>query len=284
MRILVLGASGMLGNAVMRIFVQDPGTCVFGTVRSASSAKFFDADLAPQFIPHIDVERFEDLIAAMNIARPDVIINCIGVVKQLSDANDPLVALPINSLLPHRLARLAAVGGARLIHMSTDCVFSGNKGLYTEDDAPDAYDLYGRSKLLGEVDYPNAITLRTSIIGHELAGSRSLLNWFLAQEGEVKGFGKAIFSGLPTVEMARIIRDYVIPNAGLSGVYHVSAAPIDKLALLQLIAQTYNKTITIIPSDDLVIDRSLDSSRFHAATGYSPLPWPALVAEMESFR
>ncbi len=284
MRVLVLGASGMLGNAVMRIFASDQKFDVFGTIRSPTWTRYFGETLQPNLIPHIDVERFEDLMAAVNLSRPDVIINCVGVVKQLSDASDPLAALPINSLLPHRLARLADVAGARLVHLSTDCVFSGAQGLYTEDDFPDAYDLYGRSKLIGEVDYANAVTLRTSIIGHELAGSRSLLNWFLAQEGEVKGFRKAIFSGLPTVEMARIIRDYVIPKPELRGVYHVSAEPIDKLALLELVAKAYRKSIAIIPSDDLVIDRSLNSNRFRTATGYRPAPWPELVAAMEQFR
>ena len=284
MRVLVLGASGMLGNAVMRTFSSDENLDVFGTVRSPASAKFFDETLQSKLIPYVDVERFEDLMGAIKLSRPQMIINCVGVVKQLSDASDPLVAVPINSLLPHRLARLADVAGARLVHLSTDCVFSGSRGEYTEDDFPDAQDLYGRSKLIGEVDYDNAVTLRTSIIGHELAGARSLLNWFLAQEGEVKGFGKAIFSGLPTVEMARIIRDYVIPNPELRGVYHVSADPISKLDLLELVAKAYRKSITINPSDDLVIDRSLDSSRFRTATGYSPAPWPALVAAMEEFR
>lgn len=284
MRVLVLGASGMLGNAVMRVFSAEHAYEVFGTIRNPSSASSFDDGLHDRLIAHVNVESFEDLIAAVKFSRAQVIINCVGVVKQLSDANDPLVALPINSILPHRLARLADIAGARLIHLSTDCVFSGAKGNYTEADTPDAYDLYGRSKLIGEVDYENAVTLRTSIIGHELSGSRSLLNWFLAQEGEVKGFSKAIFSGLPTVEMARIIRDYVIPNPGLRGVYHVSADPISKLDLLELVAKAYGTSTTITPSDDLVIDRSLNSHRFREATGYSPAPWPALVAAMEEFR
>ena len=210
-------------------------------------------------------------------------VNCIGVVKQLAEADDPLFAIPINSVLPHRLARLAQAVGARFVHCSTDCVFDGKKGMYTEADFPDATDLYGRSKFLGEVDYENAITLRTSIVGHELSSAHGLVNWFLAQEGPVRGFTKAIFSGLPTVELARVIRDAVLPNPSLRGLYHVSAAPIAKFDLLRLVADAYGRGTTITPDDSLVLDRSLDSSRFRSATGYVPAPWPALVRAMRDF-
>ena len=189
----------------------------------------------------------------------------------------------INALLPHRLARLCEVTGARLVHMGTDCVFSGAKGMYTEADASDAKDLYGRSKYLGEVDYPHAITLRTSIIGHELNGSRSLVGWFLAQEGSVKGFKRAIFSGLPTVEIARLIRDYVIPYPDLHGLYHVSAEPINKFDLLTLVANHYGKSIDILRDETFVIDRSLDSTRFRAVTGFHPAPWDELIRVMHNF-
>jgi dTDP-4-dehydrorhamnose reductase len=186
-------------------------------------------------------------------------------------------------MLPHRLARVCGLVGARLVHVSTDCVFSGAKGGYIEADFADADDLYGRSKYLGEVDYPHAVTLRTSIIGHELDGARSLLCWFLAQGSSVRGFTRAVFSGLPTVELARVIRDYVLPAPALRGLYHVSSAPINKYELLGLIAKTYGKSIDITPQDEPVIDRSLDSTRFRAATGYSPPPWPDLIEQMRAF-
>ena len=173
---------------------------------------------------------------------------------------------------------------ARFIHMSTDCVFSGRDGLYRESDFADADDLYGRSKYLGEVDYPNAITLRTSIIGHELGGgARSLVGWFLAQDGSVQGYSKAIFSGLPTVELARVIKDYVLPRPEMNGLWHVSAEPIDKLELLRLVAKAYGKQIEIRPDDSVRIDRSLNSDRFRAETGFEPLPWPELVRSMCNF-
>ena len=134
-----------------------------------------------------------------------------------------------------------------------------------------------------EVDYPHSITLRTSIIGHEIAGTRSLLGWFLAQEGSVKGYTRAIFSGLPTVEVARVIRDHVIPYSDLSGVYHLASDPINKFDLLKLVAQTYKKNIHIIADDQLVINRSLDATRFRLATGYVPQPWPELIRSMHKF-
>lgn len=282
-KVLVLGATGMLGNAVLRLFAQSDGFEVVGSARSSSALRLLPSELSDRLICGLDVENMDDLIRLFIKSRPDVVINCIGLVKQLAEADDPLLAIPINALLPHRLARLCDVAGARLVHMSTDCVFSGAKGMYTEADVSDAKDLYGRIKYLGEVDYPNAITLRTSIIGHELSGAHSLVGWFLAQQGSARGFRRAIFSGLPTVELARVIRDHVLPHPELHGVYHVSAEPINKFDLLALIAGAYGKKIDITPDDKLVIDRSLDSSIFRAATGYQPQAWPELVKRMHEF-
>lgn len=283
MRVMVLGVSGMLGNAVYRVLSDNPGLKVFGTARSESARNHFSPALAEQLVFGVDVESQDSLIKAFGTIQPDVVVNCVGLVKQLVDANDPLLAVPINTLLPHRLAALCKATDARLVHISTDCVFSGTKGGYLESDFPDAYDLYGRSKFLGEVDYPHAITLRTSIIGKELSGQRSLVGWFLAQEGSVKGFTGAIFSGLPTMELARVITDYVLPHPELQGLYHVSAQPINKYDLLRLVADVYGKHIDVVPSDELSIDRSLDSSRFRAATGYVAPAWPALVKYMYEF-
>lgn len=275
----------MLGNAVLRFFAKNLEYEVHGTVRNWSSVRELQ-NMAPSagFVSGVDVESLDSLTRMFATVQPDVVINCIGIVKQLADANDPLIALPINALLPHRLARLAQVAGARLVHMSTDCVFSGTKGNYVESDLPDAYDLYGRSKLLGEVDYPNAVTLRTSIIGHELTGNRSLIDWFLSQTTEVQGYKNAIFSGLPTVEIARIIHDHVIPNPDLHGLYHVSAEPINKFDLLSLVSKEYGKKIEIRQKDDFVIDRSLNSGRFRSATGFKPQPWVELIRRMHEFR
>jgi dTDP-4-dehydrorhamnose reductase len=283
MKVLVLGATGMLGNAVLRYFARRRQHTVAATVRSHASAGSVPQDVRELLIEGVDVENFDTVTRAFGQFRPQVVINCVGLVKQLAAVDDPLNALPINSLLPHRLARLCAATGARLIHISTDCVFSGSKGEYVEADAPDAQDLYGRSKFLGEVDYAHAVTLRTSIIGHELGPAHGLVGWFLAQQGQVRGYTKAIFSGLPTVELARVIHDFVLPVPALRGVYHVSAAAIDKHALLQLVARVYGKDIAIVPDETVVVDRSLDSRRFRAATGYVPPTWDALVVQMHEF-
>ena len=283
MKVLVLGSSGMLGNAVFRLFLESPGFQVTGTVRSERSKSYFDCKAQNNLLTGVDVENTDSLVRLFGAEKPDVVINCIGLVKQLAEADDPLVAITINSLLPHRLARLCAVIDARFVHMSTDCVYSGEKGAYVESDQSDAKDLYGRSKYLGEVDYPNAITLRTSIIGHELDGARSLIGWFLAQSGAVCGYKNAIFSGLPTVEIARIIRDFILPNPSLHGTYHLSADPINKYDLLGIVAKAYNKQIEIRVDEKLVIDRSLDSSKFRAETGFKPKLWPELVSSMKVF-
>jgi dTDP-4-dehydrorhamnose reductase len=284
MKILVLGASGMLGHAMMSVLSERKDWQVSGTLRSDAAKRYFSEAVAQNLIAGVDVENNDALVKVFGRVKPDCVINCVGLIKQLADHDDPLVAIPINALLPHRLARLCEVGGARLVHVSTDCVFSGRKGRYTEADESDAQDLYGRSKFIGEVAYPHTVTLRTSIIGHELNSAHGLIGWFLSQQGSCRGFSKAIFSGLPTVELARIVRDIVIPDAGLSGLYHVSAKPIDKFALLELTAKVYGKTIQIIPDDKLVIDRSLDSSRFTARTGYVAPEWPQLIEAMHNHK
>jgi dTDP-4-dehydrorhamnose reductase len=283
MRVLVLGASGMLGNAMLRVMSEQEAWSVFGTFRGANPALHAAAPRAVM-IPGVHADQPDSLLTAFAQARPDVVINCVGLVKQLSNAEDPLVAVPINTLLPHRVARMCEVAGARMVHVSTDCVFSGKQGTYTEFDLADAQDVYGRSKLLGEVDYPHAVTLRTSIIGHELRSAHGLIDWFLSQQARVKGYTEAIFSGLPTCELARVARDFVIPHAGLHGVYHVAAEPISKHDLLQIVNREYGKNLQIEPDDQVKLNRSLDASRFRAATGYVAPAWPDLIAQMREFR
>ncbi|NVZ61201.1 SDR family oxidoreductase [Pseudomonas gingeri] len=285
MKILVLGITGMLGSAVFRTFGSDQEHEVWGTMRSSANRENFSESECRRLLAGIDVLDQDALVAAMEKVRPDVVINCVGLIKQQSDANDPLTALPINAMLPHRLAHLCALLGARLIQVSTDCVFSGRKGGYQEDDPSDAEDLYGKSKFIGELHHlPNAITLRTSIIGHELSSNHSLVDWFLAQETNVRGFSHAIFSGLPTVELARVMKDFVVPHPELHGLYHVAADPIAKLDLLRLIARQYDKKIEIRPDSTLVIDRSLNGARFARATGYKAPTWPRLIELMHATR
>lgn len=285
MRVLVLGVTGMLGHAVFKVLNASSTLEVWGTLRSPSGLRYFDEGQQARLLAGVDVLDQDALTAALAHVRPSIVINCVGLIKQLADANDPLAALPINALLPHRLAKLCALGGARLVHISTDCVFSGRKGMYLESDLSDAEDLYGKSKYIGELhDLRHAITLRTSIIGHELGSKYALVDWFLSQQGSVKGYRKAIFSGLPTVELARVIRDHVIPAPELHGLYHVSVDPIDKCSLLSLVAEVYGKNIEIVPDDQVAIDRSLDSSRFRRDVGYTPPAWRALIEQMHDQR
>lgn len=281
MRVLVLGATGMLGSSMINVFAQDDAHQVWGTVRGENSKRFLSKEIWSNLITGVDVTDQDALVRVLEAIRPDVVINCVGLIKQLAHAQDPLSTLPINSMFPHRLAQLCGLMNARVVHISTDCVFSGRQGMYKETDLSDAQDLYGKSKFIGELhERSNAITLRTSIIGHELNSNIALVEWFLAQTGAVTGYSKAIFSGLPTVELASVIKNYVIPNSQLSGLYHVAASPISKLDLLRLISVRYGKDIDIIPDDSVVIDRSLNGERFQAATGYVASAWPDLIDTM----
>ncbi|MDB5822796.1 MAG: dTDP-4-dehydrorhamnose reductase [Herminiimonas sp.] len=284
MKVLVLGISGMLGNAMFRVMSQDPQLEAVGTARSPDILRFFAPGLRGRVIAGVDVLDHAVLRGTIEAVRPDVVVNCVGLIKQHSNAEDLLVAVPVNAILPHRLAWLTESVGARLVHISTDCAFAGDKGNYSESEPCDAKDLYGKTKFLGEVAYPHTLTLRTSIIGHELTSSHALVDWFLSQGSSCKGFTRAIFSGFPTVVLSEIVRDVVLPRADLSGLYHVAARPIAKYDLLQLIAKTYGKQIEIVPDTSLRIDRSLDGRRFQSATGYVAPEWPVLVHAMHSFQ
>jgi len=283
-KILILGASGMLGSTLFRYFSLNSSFDTYGSVRTLESVRDLLKNGSKNLIGNVDVLNSDDLIHLFENIRPNIVINCVGLVKQLSSAEDPLMVLPLNSVLPHKLAKICALANARLVHFSTDCVFSGSQGLYKESDFADAQDLYGRSKFLGEVDYPHAVTLRTSIIGHELNSSKSLVCWFLSQLNSVNGFKKAIFSGLPTIEIAKIIEQYVLPYPQIKGLYHLSAEPISKFDLLSLVAQQYAKNIEIIPNDVFQIDRSLDSNKFQMATGFRSKPWKQMIKEMYDFK
>lgn len=283
-KILVLGANGMLGHVVLRWFAQLGTYETVGVVRAGEAAAELRARLpGVALVEGLNAECLNQLRALFETVRADVVINCIGVVKQLTGADDPATAIPINALLPHRLARLCQIHGARLVHISTDCVFSGKRGGYCEDDVADAQDLYGRSKLMGEVDAPLAVTLRTSIIGHEMSSAHALLGWFLSQRGVVPGYSNAVFSALPTVELARVIEQYVLTDPSLRGIYHVAGPTINKYELLKLVAKIYGSENELRAVPTLVIDRSLDGQRFQAVTGYRPPEWPALVETMRAF-
>lgn len=280
-KVLILGAGGMLGHTLFTQLARSGGLDVYAAVRSPDGLQ---DRFAPQQLArvrgNVEADNIESIMRLVAEIKPVVVVNCIGIIKQLPAAADYLTAIGINALFPHRLALVCAAAGARLIHISTDCVFDGARGGYTEDDPANAADLYGRTKYLGEVCYPHCVTLRTSIIGHELKGRVGLIDWFLAQSGTVRGFTNAVYSGLPTVELARVISDYVIPDAGLSGLYHVSSAPVSKYKLLKLVAARYVKQVEIEPFDEFRVNRALNSDRFRGVTGYTAPDWPDLIDKM----
>lgn len=271
----------MLGHTLFRYLSEDSSLDVYATVRSPKELSgWLPTDRMKKVRRDVDIHQTDSLVKVFAEVKPDLVVNCIGIIKQVPEAQDPLTTIIANALLPHRIALLCGAAGARLIHVSTDCVFDGEKGGYAESDFSNATDLYGRTKLLGEVAYSHCVTLRTSIIGHELKGNHGLVEWFLSQKEKVHGFRRVIYSGFPTVELSRIIHDYVIPNPEMTGLYHVSSNPISKYELLELIADQYGKKIEILPEDSFRLDRSLDSSIFCCLTGYNPPTWTELVHRM----
>lgn len=282
MRILVLGASGMLGSEAVRVLSKDFD--VWGACRNAAALPFIGVP-AERVLSGLDAMNPNSVDAVLDLVRPDIVINAVGIVKQRDDAKAAIPSISVNSLWPHVLGQKCANRGARLIHVSTDCVFSGHstpEGGYRESDFADAYDLYGRSKLLGEVtENPSAITLRTSIIGWQFGPQTSLIGWFAAHRHEhLKGFTKAIFSGLTTTALTEVMRDVVFERPELSGLYHVSVAPIDKYTLLTHLADACGWDVDIEPSDELVVDKTLNSERFQKVTGWAPPSWESMLADV----
>ena len=284
MRILILGGGGMLGHELVAVLQEEFETwsTLRGSVRAYERHGLFDPQ---RTFGGVDVLNFDAVTEVMAKVRPDAVINCIGIIKQLAAATDPFLSVAINSLLPHRLHRLCQAAGARLIHFSTDCVFSGRTGNYTEDDPSDALDLYGRSKVLGETIGDGALTLRSSIIGRELGTTSGLVEWFLSQRGRrIDGYRRAIYSGFTTLEMARIVRMILTEHRALSGTLQVSSDRIAKYDLLKLMQRAFNLDVEIVPDDTVQIDRSLDSTRFRTLTGFIPPSWPALIEELAGSR
>lgn len=287
MKILILGGDGMLGHQLLKLLGERHEVKV--TLRQELSA-YADCGLftAQNAIPGIDVRMPDRLLGVMSQFPPDAVVNAVGIVKQRPDGLDVIPNLEINALLPHRLALMCRVVGARLIHISTDCVFSGNRGQYREDDVPDPVDIYGHAKLLGEVAQPGVITLRTSIIGlslyrdaSSLHRNGSLIDWFLRQRGRIKGYRNAIFSGFTTMELSRVIAMLLEGHPPLAGgLYHLSSTAISKHDLLVRLRDRLERDIEIAPDDAVRIDRSLDSTRFRDEFNYSPPSWDVMLEEL----
>jgi len=277
---LVLGGDGMLGHKVFQVFNEDYEThASFLSVGNYKSAFPIYSDVPDSRI-HAGLNALDDsaLSTLIEEVNPDVVVNCIGLIKQLEEASDYILAIKMNSVLPHNLAKICSNSGARLVHVSTDCVFSGDKGSYTEEDSPDVMDLYGLSKALGEVKYAPHLTVRTSIIGREWVRSTALLEWFLSQKGKsVKGYKNAIYSGFTTEAIARLIKRTVSERPDLTGLWNISSDPISKLELLSKINQAWKLDITVEPFDDKPCDRSLNSEKFFNETGFERPTWDSMI-------
>lgn len=280
MRVLVLGGAGMLGHKLCQGLAQDHE--VWATVRRQPGEYSQWQLCAPErLIGSVDATSYDDLLRLWERVRPEAVINAVGIVKQLDDAKQPIPSITINALLPHRLAALCAATGARFLHISTDCVFSGRAGHYTEQDMPDAEDLYGRSKLLGETEAAGALTLRTSIIGRELSGSHGLVEWFFGQRGKtVRGYRRAIYTGLTTLAFTAVINQILLHYPTLQGLYHLASSPISKYELLCLIRDRFGLDIAITPDDEVVCDRSLSAVQLLSTTHIEVPSWQAMIAAM----
>ncbi len=283
MKILVLGINGMLGHVIMNYLNANSKWTVYGTIRNKNIYECVKKKLNNKVYFCCPAKKNE-INKLINKLKPSLIINCIGIVKQNQTRTEPLSSILINALFPHELAKICKKKCIRLINFSSDCVFSGNKGGYSEVDKPDPIDLYGRTKLLGEVHSDNVLTIRTSFLGHQINSKYSLLEWFLSQKNECLGFEKAIYSGLPTIEIAQVLKDYIVPYENLSGLYQLSSDPINKYELLNLIKKVYNLKLNIIKDNAIVIDRSLDSNKFRDKTGYRPPKWNELIKKMYKYR
>lgn len=234
-------------------------------------------------VENIDATDFTALEQFLLRTTPEVVINCIGIVKQRDDAKKAIPSIVVNALLPHRLANLCDQWGGRLIHFSTDCVFSGKNGNYREDDFADAEDLYGRTKLMGEAVTGRSITLRTSIIGRELAHRASLLEWLLNQNHKrISGYTHALYSGLTTNYMATVVEKLIDDFPDLTGLYHVTSQTISKFELLSMLIKAYGLDIEITPNADFFCDRSMKGDKFTKATHIICPAWTELVAELVS--
>lgn len=280
MRCLILGGDGMLGHQLLKSWFgrHDVRVTVRGPLAAYARYGLFHSD---NTFANVDVQETDRVLEVMGKFRPDAVINCVGIIKQRSAAKESIPSLEVNSLLPHRLRLICAAAGARLVHLSTDCVFNGRRGMYRQTDPADAEDLYGLSKYLGEVCEAPAITIRSSIIGLELSRKQSLIEWFLAQRGPLRGFTRATYSGVTTAEMARVIEHVLMKQPDLHGVWQVASDPISKHELLcQLSALLGRRDVTLTPDHEFHCDRSLDGTDFARRTGYRVPGWNRMLEEL----
>lgn len=277
-KVLIVGGTGMLGHKLWLKFSKqfDTHVTLRGPHERYKSLNLFDPR---RTLENVDAEDKERLGQVLETIQPNIVVNCVGIIKQLAQAKEAIPSIKINALFPHELAVLADRYGTKVIHMSTDCVFSGKKGNYSENDIPDPDDLYGRTKLLGEVSRPPHLTIRSSIIGRELSTRLGLVEWFLghAPKSKVRGFTKAIYTGFTTAVMADIMAQIIVQHPSLTGAWQIASQPIDKYRLLEKLQKAFNLDIELTSFDDFVCDRSLNGSPFNRATGFQPPTWDTMI-------
>lgn len=280
MKALILGGSGMLGHKLWQTLGNSIE--VVCTLRTSQANKKLEQLRTPnrRIEYGLHAENIDSIERILQIEKPDVLINCIGIIKQLELSKNFIQSIQLNSLLPHQLNKICTNYGIRFIHISTDCVFDGKKGNYKEDDISDAEDLYGKSKYLGEVVYDNALTIRTSIVGHELESSISLFDWFLSQTGTIKGYSKVMYSGLTTLELSNVILDIVLNHKMMNGLYQISSNPISKYDLLNILKIVYEKNIQVEAYDNYESNKVLNGSKFNELTGYHVPSWEEMIASL----
>lgn len=285
MKILVLGSGGLIGNNLTRFFFENTNHEVYGTLRDNRKRSFFKNNFHNNLIVYENIFEFNSLDKLIRSISPCQIINCVGVTNKFigNSSLTNMGYLEINSLFPRMLQNICKKNNIRLIQLSSDCVFSGKRGFYSENDYPDPIDIYGKSKLMGELDFDGCITIRKSAIGHEINSKNGLLEWFLSQKYSVEGYRNAIFSGLTVLELSEIINKQIIPKPDLKGIIHIASEPISKYNLLKIIAKEYKKNIEILPNDVMKVDRSLNGSYFNNLTGYKPKSWSKLIESMNQF-
>lgn len=282
-KVLLFGASGMLGHKIL-LKLKDR-FALTGTLRKPCeplSQLLKDTNVALE--TGIDVFDQAKVRALIERVQPDFVINCIGIVKQLKEAKDPYISISVNALFPHQLERMGQEFGFDLIHFSTDCVFSGTKGPYTEDSQSDVSDLYGQTKYLGEVRSGRSLTIRTSIVGQEIVSPYTgLFEWYLSQphDSSVKGFTGALYTGLTTNAMADLVGTLMEKGNTLPvhGMYHVSSDFISKFDLLNIVRDERGGA-TLTPDDVFHCDRRLDSARFRTDAAWVPPSWQEMVRSM----
>jgi dTDP-4-dehydrorhamnose reductase len=283
MKIVILGGTGMIGHKLWHNLSKrfdDVYTIIHRAKKEFESYGIYNGD---KVIDSIDVRDFKLLDGILLGLRPHVIINCIGITKRNPDSNNAISCLILNALLSHMLAEWGKVHGARVIVFGTDCVFNGKEGNYVEESLPSAEDLYGRTKYLGEIRERNCLTLRTSFIGRELTSFTELLEWFLAQDGKtIKGFRKALYTGVSTIYLSRVVGDLIEYHQNLSGLYHLSGEIISKYDLLCLARDAFKVNIEIIPDDSFICSRTLIGERFKKAIGVTVPSWREMMPEIAS--